>query len=115
MFDPGLGTLFDDVFFVELNVTTVKDRIFGRANVDEGCLHAGKNILNSTQIDIAVNLFRVVGRTTHVVLDQTASFKKRDLREIFAHLNTHRVAAQRSTVALFAATTLDQFGIGFDY
>jgi hypothetical protein len=48
------------------------------------------------------------------VLNKASTLEHRDLRKVFANLNTHHVATEWSTIALFAATALNQFGIGFN-
>jgi hypothetical protein len=61
-----------------------------------------------------VNLIGVIGWPTDIMFDQTATFKHRHLGEIFAHLHAHHVATQWTSIALFATTALDKFGVGFD-
>ena len=92
MFDARFGTLLDDIFFIELHVTAIKNRVLWRADIYECCFHAGQNVLNSTKINVAVNLICVVCRSTDVMLNQAATFKHRDLREVFAYLHAHHVS-----------------------
>jgi len=54
-----------------------------------------------------VNLIGIIGRSTYIVLNETSTLKHRHLRKVFAHLNTHHVATERSSIALFASTTLN--------
>ena len=48
------------------------------------------------------------------MFDQAATFEHRNLSEIAAHLHAHEVATNGFTVALLAASTFDQFGVGAD-
>ena len=52
-----------DLVVVEAQVAPVQDGVLGRPDVDEGRLHAGQHVLDPAQVDVAVDLGGVVGRT----------------------------------------------------
>jgi hypothetical protein len=113
LLDSRLGPLFDHVLFVELHVTSVQDGVLWRGDVDERSLHTGQYVLYFAEVDVAVNLIDVVGRSTDVVLNQTATFQHCHLGEIVAHVHAHEIAPEWSTVSLFAAPPRNEFGIDF--
>jgi hypothetical protein len=47
------------------------------------------------------------------VLDEAASFKDGDLRQVISHMHAHEVPAQRTTIALLAPSPRDEFGVDF--
>jgi len=113
LLDARLGPLLDHVFFVELHVAAIQHRVLRGRDVDERSLHARQDVLHFAEIDVAVNLRHVVGGATDVVLDQAATFEHRHLSQVVAHVHAHEIAAEWSTVALFAAPAGDEFGVDF--
>src|SRR5690606_35723906 len=100
--DPRLVRL--DVLGVVLHVAAVQHGVLRRGDVDERGLHAGQHVLDSADVDVAVDLGDVVGRARDVVLDQVAAFEHGDLRHPVADLYAHQVAADRLAVALLTPT-----------
>ena len=80
--DPGLGPLGAapfDVVPVIAHVAPVQDGVLGDADIDEGRLHAGQDVLHPAPIDVAVDLVGVVRSPRDVVLDQRAALQHGDL------------------------------------
>ena len=100
-----------DIFIFELNIAAVQHSVLWGGNVNESGFHTGKNVLDTTQINISVNLTHVIGRTADVVLNQAAAFHDGHLSDAISDLNTHLITADRATIALAALTALDDFGI----
>src|SRR5581483_10697664 len=112
LLDAGLRTALLDVFGVVLHVAAVQHRVLRRADVDEGRLHARQHVLHLAEVDVAVDLADVVGRTGHVVLEQGPSFEHGDLRDAPAlraglHVHAHQVAADGPALALPAPPRLE--------
>ena len=101
LLDPGLALLLD-VLGVVLDVTPVEHRVLGRADVDERRLHAGQDVLDPTEVDVAVDLADVVGRAGHLVLDQGPALQHGDLGHAVGDADRHRVAADGPALALGA-------------
>ena len=81
LLDAEVVALLDDVLGVVLHVAAVEHRVLRRADVDERRLHAGQHVLHLAEVDVAVDLADVVGRTAHVVLDQVAALEHGHLGE----------------------------------
>ena len=99
--DPRVG-LFD-VLGVVLDVAAVEHGVLRRGDVDEGGLHARQDVLHTSDVDVAVDLADVVGGSRNVMLDEVATLEHGHLREAVADLDAHRVAPDRTSVALTAA------------
>jgi hypothetical protein len=97
-----------DVLGVVLDVAPVEHRVLGRADVDERRLHARQHVLDTAEVDVAVDLGDVVGRVGHVVLDQRPALEHRDLGHPLGDVDAHRVAADRPALALAAAAALQR-------
>ena len=67
--------------------------------------------MHTTDIDVAVNLVVIVGRTADVMLNELSTFEHSHLCKAIAHLHTHEVATNGSTITLATATTLHNVGI----
>ncbi len=105
VFDARVLAAFVDVLGVVLHVAAVEHGVLRRGDVDERGFHAWQDVLDATHVDVAVDLADVVGRATHVVLDQVATLEHTDLRHTRANLHGHEVAPDRLAVA-FASPTL---------
>ena len=68
-----------EVLLVVAHVAPVQHGVLGRADVDEGRLHAGQHVLHPPEVDVAVDLVDVVGRAGDVVLDQRPALEHGDL------------------------------------
>ena len=99
----ALRALLDDVFLVVLHVAAVEHGVLRRADVDERRLHARKHVLHTAEVDVPVDLGRVVGRLRHVVLDERTTLEHRDLRGARPHVHAHEVATDRASLALAAS------------
>ncbi len=78
----------------------VEDGVLRRADVDEGRLHAGQDVLDPSPVDVAVDLGGVVGGPGDVVLDEGASLEQGDLGHVGADVDADHVAADRLAPAL---------------
>ena len=101
-----LGRL-EQVLGVVLDVAPVEHGVLGRADVDEGRLHAREHVLHPAEVDVAVDLGDVVRRAAHVVLDEVAPLEHGDLGELRADVHAHQVAPDRPAVALPAPAALE--------
>ena len=110
--DPGVLALLLDVLGVVLHVTAVEHGVLRRGDVDEGRLHPGQHVLDTTEVDVAVDLADVVSGPRDIVLDQIAALEHADLGHPAADLDTHEVAPDRLAVALPALALFDQFQLG---
>ncbi len=81
----------------------VEDGVLGRADVDEGRLHAREHVLDPAPVDVAVDLGGVVGRPGDVVLDQGPPLEQGDLGHLRANMDTDHVATDRFAPALPSA------------
>jgi hypothetical protein len=115
--DDGLARLQDlldssirgptfNIFGIELQIAAIQHGVLGCRDIYESGFHTRKNVLYLAEINVAVNLSDVVGRTRHVVLNEIAAFKHRNLRRFGTHADRHHVAADRPSVSL---TTLALF------
>ena len=92
--DPGLlGRPALDVVPVVAHVAPVEDGVLGDADVDEGGLHAGQDVLDPAPVDVAVDLVGVVGRPGDVVLHQRAPLEHGDLGHVRLDVDADQVAA----------------------
>src|SRR2546421_660693 len=65
---------------VGASVVAVEDAVLRRADVDEGGLHAGQDLLHLAEVDVPVDLVRGVGGPGDVVLDQAPALEHGHLR-----------------------------------
>ncbi len=82
-----------DVVPVVADVTPVEHGVLGDADIDEGGLHAGQDVLDPAPVDVAVDLVGVVGRPGDVVLDQGAALEHGDLGHLGLDVHADQVAA----------------------
>ena len=61
--------------------------------------------MDAPDVDVAVDLVRLVGRLGDRVLDHRATFECRDVRRLFGRVHTHQVAALGTRTTLAAAAT----------
>ena len=80
---------------VVADVTAVEHGILRGGDVDEGCLHARKHVLDPSEVDVAVDLTRVVRGARDEVLDQGPTLEHRDLGGVRPYVDAHQVAADR--------------------
>ena len=114
VFDAAVVGPLLDVLGVVLDVAAVQHRVLGRGDVDERGFHAGQHVLDAPDVDVAVDEADVVGRTTHVVLDQVAALEHADLSHARSYLHAHEEATDRLAVALAPTPLLDQVRIGVE-
>ena len=74
-------------------------RVLGRPDVDEGRLHAGQDVLDPAEVDVAVDLADVVGRAGHPELDEAAPLEHRDLGGPLGDVDAHEVPAHGLALA----------------
>ena len=103
----GLLPLHFDVLGVVLHVAAVQHRVLRRGDVDERGLHAGQHVLDTADVDVAVDLCDVVGGPADVVLDQAAPLEDRDLGHARTRLHAHEVTPDRLAVAFPTASLLE--------
>ena len=104
--DPGLlGGPALDVLPVVAHVAPVEDGVLGDADVDEGGLHAGQDVLHPAPVDVAVDLVGVVGRPGDVVLHQRAPLEHGDLGHVGLDVDADQVAAHLLRLAVPAGAT----------
>src|SRR5438094_450892 len=111
MLDAGVAPRapLDKIVGVVAHVAAVENGVLGGANVDEGSLHAGQDVLHATEIDVAVDLGRVVGGTGDVMLDQRPAFEHADLGGVRPVVHDHQVAADGTALALAAPAAFEYF------
>ena len=82
---------------IPIHLTGIKDSIASLADINEGSLHRGQNILNAPHIDIAD--CRLLSTARNIVLDQKIIFDNCDLiQTVLAanhHLTVHRLASSQ--------------------
>ena len=100
----GLRDAAFDVIGVEVDVATVEDGVLGDADVDEGCLHARQDVLDSAEVEVPVDLGGLVGLPDDIVLDERATLEHRDVRGRPLDVNAHQVATDGAALALATAT-----------
>ena len=99
--DPRLlGGAALDVLPVVAHVTSVQDGVLGDADVDEGGLHAGQDVLHPAPVDVAVDLVGVVGRPGDVVLHQGAPLEHGDLGHVGLDMDADQVPAHLLRLAV---------------
>ncbi len=103
-----------EIIGVVLDVAGVKHGILGRGDVDERCFHAGQDVLDPSEVDVAVDLADVVGRTRDLMLDQFASLEGGDLGGLGADMDAHQVAADGLALAGTATSTLQRLFVELD-
>ena len=103
-----------DVVVVGVDVAPVEDGVLGRADVDEGRLHARQDVLDLAQVDVAVDLVGVVGRSGHVVLDERPALEDGDLGGLGPDVDGHHVAADGPALALPAPPPLEGLLVELD-
>ena len=96
------------------HVAAVQHSVLRRRDVDECCFHARKDVLDSTLVDVAVDLGYIIARARHIVLDQRSSFEDRDLGRFFSNGHAHHVSARWSTVALATLTKGERLFVELD-
>ena len=99
---------------VVVDVAPVEHRVLGRADVDEGRLHARQHVLDLAQVDVAVDLAGVVGGPGHVVLDERPALEHGDLGGLGPHVDGHHVAADGPALALPAPPPLERLLVELD-
>ncbi|CAB4810896.1 unannotated protein [freshwater metagenome] len=109
LLDTSIGSRAFDIVSIELHVAAIQHCILGRCDIDKGGFHAGQNVLHLAQIDVAVNLGNVIGRTRNVMLDQVSAFEHRDLSGLGTNADRHHVAPYWATVALTALALFEGF------
>ena len=92
-----------DLVIVEAEVAPVQHGVLRCPDVDEGGLHAGQHVLDPTEVDVPVDLRRVVGRPRDVVLDERAPFEHGDLSGGRADMDNHEVAPEGPAATVGAA------------
>ena len=104
--DLGLAAAVD-VAGVERDVAAVEHAVLRRADVDERGLHAGQDVLDATEVDVAVDRF-VAGWRGERVLDQVAAFEHGDVGvAALEHVHAHEVPAGGTSLAGAAAPALE--------
>src|SRR5581483_6521542 len=106
LLDAG-GAALDHVLGVVLHVAPVEDGVLGGADVDEGRLHAGQDVLYPAEVNVAVDLCGVVLGPRDVVLDEGPALEHSDLGRLGADVHGHEVAADGPALA-FAPTALGE-------
>src|SRR5829696_3650037 len=89
------GGLAVQVLLVVVDLAGVQDRVAAAADVDEGGLHAGQDVLDPAQVDVADH--GAAGLAGHVVLDQGRALEHADLGPFRALGDDH--AAVRALLA----------------
>ena len=92
------------VIGVEGDVTFVEHGVLGNTDIDEGQFHAGQNVLDPTDVDVAVDLVGLVGVLGHRVLDHGATFERGDMSAVARRVHGHEVATLGARSTLAAAT-----------
>ncbi len=92
------------VLAVVPDVAPVENRVLRGVDVDERRFHARKHVLDPPEVDVAVDLARVVRGTRHEVLDERPALEHRDLGGMRPHVDAHQVSADRFAPA-FATTS----------
>ena len=105
---PGLEGLFDPAglaldLLVPVHLARVEHGVAPAADVDECRLHAGQDVLHSTEVDVPDHRGRP--RPGHVMLDQEVFFEHRDLVAVAALGDDHQLVrhARRRRQGLPAA------------
>ena len=83
--DP-LGTIVQ-ACGIPVDLTGIQHGVAALADVDERCLHARQDVLNSTEVDVAGQ--RGVGLAGHIMLDQNAVLQDPDLGAILLVAHDH--------------------------
>ena len=94
------GSALDRVVPVGLHVAPVQHGVLRGADVDEGRLHARKDVLHPAAVDVAVDLVGVVLGAGDVVLDERAALEHGDLGRLGLDVDAHQVAPDRAALAL---------------
>ena len=89
MLNARIGTLFDNILFIELHIAAIEHRVLCSTNVNKRSFHARKNVLYTTEINVAVYLRFVISRTRHIMLNETLALEHRDLSKFRSNLYTH--------------------------
>src|SRR5512132_1080051 len=85
LLDPG--RLAVQVLLVVIDLAGVQDRVAAAADVDEGGFHAGQDVLDPAQVDVADH--GAAGLAGHVVLDQGRALEDADLGALGALGDDH--------------------------
>src|SRR6266545_1780850 len=95
------GSLAVEVLLVVVDLAGVQHRVAALADVDEGGLHAGQDVLDPAEVDVADH--RAAGLAGDVVLDQGAALDDADLGPLGALGDQHlalRALAQHALLVL---------------
>ena len=103
-----------EIVGVVLDIAGVEHGVLGRGDVDERSFHARQNVLDPAEVDVAVDLADVVGRTRDLMLDQFASLEGGDLGGLGADMDAHQVAADGLALAGTATSTLQRLFVELD-
>ena len=103
-----------EIIGVVLDIAGIEHGVLGRGDVDERGFHAGQDVLDPSEVDVAVDLADVVGRTRDLMLDQFASLEGCDLGGLGADMDTHEITADGLALAGATTPTLQRLFVKFD-
>ena len=94
-----------DVVGVKGDVALIEDGVLGNANVDEGQLHARQDVLDSPDVDVAVDLVGLVGVLSQRVLNHRAALERGDVGAVRRRVHGHEVTTLGAGATLSPTAT----------
>ena len=102
-----------EIIGVVLDIAGIEHGVLGRGDVDKR-LPCGQDVLDPSEVDVAVDLADVVGRARDLMLDQFASLEGCDLGGLGADMDTHEITADGLALAGATTPTLQRLFVKFD-